>query len=95
MAKSASSMNISRIALIIAALLAVGAVAVQIYRSINDESGVIAPVTGTDSETAPSVDEVIAGLEKSCRKIPMMPKAGGCWGGAISKPASLPNRPPR
>jgi len=70
MAKSASSMNISRIALIIAALLAVGAVAVQIYRSINDESGVIAPVTGTDSETAPSVDEVIAGLEKKLQENP-------------------------
>ena len=39
MAKSASSMNISRIALIVAALLALGAVAVQIYRSMNSDSG--------------------------------------------------------
>ncbi len=70
MAKSASSMNISRIALILAALLALGAVAVQVYRSMNKDAGSTTSVTGTDSEAAPSVDEVIAGLEKKLQENP-------------------------
>ena len=70
MAGSATSLNISRIALIIAALLALGAVAVQIYRSMEDDSAVIAPVAGTETEAAPSVDEVIAGLEKKLQENP-------------------------
>ena len=70
MAETGSSMNINRIALIIAALLALGAVAVQIYRSMNDDSAAIAPVAATESETAPSVDEVIAGLEKKLQDNP-------------------------
>ena len=70
MAKSASSMNISRIALIMAAVLALGAVAVQIYRSMNGDSGANAVASGTDSEQAPSVDEVIAGLEKKLQENP-------------------------
>ena len=70
MAKSASSMNISRIALIIAALLVVGAVAVKAYRSMNDDDAVTMPVAGTASEAAPSVDEVIAGLEKKLQENP-------------------------
>lgn len=70
MAKSASSLNISRIALIIAALLALGAVAVQIYRSMNDDSAPVSPVAATESETAPSVEEVIAGLEKKLQDNP-------------------------
>ena len=70
MAKSASSMNISRIALIVAALLALGAVAVQIYRSMNSDSGAAAVASGLDSEQAPSVDEVIAGLEKKLQENP-------------------------
>ena len=64
MAKSASSMNIGRIALIAAALLALAAIAVQVWRSMNDDSGAISTATETESEAAPSVDEVIAGLEK-------------------------------
>ncbi|AMO70921.1 hypothetical protein AZE99_02795 [Sphingorhabdus sp. M41] len=68
MAKSGSSMNINRIALILAALLALGAIAVQVYRSMNDETGSNTPVAGTESETAPSVDEVIAGLEKKLQE---------------------------
>ncbi len=70
MAKSASSMNISRIALIIAALLALAAVAVAVYRSMNDESGAVTSVAQTETETAPSVDEVIAGLEKKLQENP-------------------------
>ena len=70
MAKSASSMNISRIALIVAALLALGAVAVQIYRSMNSDSGAAAVASGLDSEQAPSVDEVIDGLEKKLQENP-------------------------
>jgi len=70
MAKSASSMNISRIALIIAALLVVGAVAVKAYRSMNGDEAASMPVAGTENETAPSVDEVIAGLEKKLQENP-------------------------
>lgn len=70
MAKSASSMNISRIALIIAALLVVGAVAVKAYRSMNGDEAASMPVAGTENEAAPSVDEVIAGLEKKLQENP-------------------------
>ena len=63
-------MNINRIALIIAALLALGAVAVQVYRSMNDGSGTDTPVAGAETEAAPSVDEVIAGLEKKLQENP-------------------------
>jgi len=70
MARSASSMNISRIALIIAALLALAAVAVQVYRSMNDDSADISTAAATDTEAAPSVDEVIAGLEKKLQDNP-------------------------
>jgi cytochrome c-type biogenesis protein CcmH len=70
MAKSASSMNINRIALIIAALLALGAIAVQVYRSMNDETGANTSVAGIEGEAAPSVDEVIAGLEKKLQDSP-------------------------
>lgn len=68
MAESASSTNISRIALILAVLLALGAVAVAVYRSMNEETAAITPVAG--SEAAPSVDEVIAGLEKKLQENP-------------------------
>ncbi|WP_254305669.1 tetratricopeptide repeat protein [Sphingopyxis sp. BSNA05] len=70
MAKPAPSMNISRIALIVAALLALGAVAVQVYRSMNDETGASTTLAGTETETAPSVDEVIDGLEKKLQENP-------------------------
>jgi len=70
MAKPAPSMNISRIALIIAALLALGAVAVQVYRSVNDETGLSTTVAGTETEAAPSVDQVINGLEKKLQENP-------------------------
>ncbi len=63
-------MNINRIALILAALLALGAIAVQVYRSMNDGSGAGTPVAGNDTEQAPSVDEVIAGLEKKLQENP-------------------------
>ena len=68
MATSDSSMNINRIALIVAALLAIGAIGVQVYRSMSETS---APDTATtDAEEAPSVDEVIAGLEKKLQDKP-------------------------
>tara|TARA_R110000796_G_scaffold8843_3_gene28647 strand:+ start:69457 stop:70419 length:963 start_codon:yes stop_codon:yes gene_type:complete len=70
MAKPAFSMNISRIALIVAALLALAAVGVQVYRSTTDDSGASSSVAATDTETAPSVDEVIAGLEKKLQENP-------------------------
>jgi len=70
MAKSAASMNIGRIALILAAVLALAAVAVQVYRSINDDEATGAPIAGTEGEAAPSVDEVIAGLEKKLQDNP-------------------------
>lgn len=70
MAKSAASMNIGRIALILAAVLALAAIAVQVYRSMNDDSAAIGPASGIESEAAPSVDEVIAGLEKKLQDNP-------------------------
>ena len=70
MAKSASSMNISRIALIGAALLALAAVAVQVYRSMNDDKAAGVPAALAEGEAAPSVDEVIAGLEKKLQDNP-------------------------
>ena len=70
MAESGSSMNINRIILIIAALLALGAIAVQIYRTMNEDNSAVAPVAGADTEQAPSVDEVIAGLEKKLQENP-------------------------
>ncbi|MEH6790189.1 tetratricopeptide repeat protein [Parasphingorhabdus sp.] len=70
MAKSASSMNISRIALIGAALLALAAVAVQVYRSLTADSGTEAPIAAAEGDAAPSVEEVIAGLEKKLQDNP-------------------------
>lgn len=71
--------NISRIALISAAILAVGAVGVQVYRSM-DVKGPDTETTATtaagESEQAPSVDEVIAGLEK---KLQDDPKDAESW----------------
>lgn len=71
--------NISRIALISAAVLAIGAVGVQVYRSMDTDAP--ASVTGAetaavDGEEAPSVDEVIAGLEK---KLQDDPKDAESW----------------
>lgn len=65
--------NISRIALILAAVLAVGAVGVQVYRSMDGEgSDTQATTTAAagESEQPPSVDEVIAGLEKKLQDDP-------------------------
>tara|TARA_R110000772_G_scaffold60328_22_gene136297 strand:- start:2684 stop:3871 length:1188 start_codon:yes stop_codon:yes gene_type:complete len=72
MAETGSSMNINRIALIIAALLALGAIAVQVYRSMNDGSGEDMTLAGSagEGEEAPSVGEVIAGLEKKLQESP-------------------------
>mgnify|MGYP003673811365 CR=1 FL=1 len=70
MAKAASSINISRIALILAALLALAAIGVQIYRSMNDDNERTASVATAEGEAAPSVDEVIAGLEKKLQDNP-------------------------
>ncbi len=74
-----SNGNISRIALILAAILAVGAVGVQVYRSMDagsssDSTG--PEVAAGETEQAPSVDEVIAGLEK---KLQDDPKDAESW----------------
>ncbi len=71
--------NISRIALIFAAILAIGAVGVQVYRTMDTESAdsaTGATVAGSGAEEAPSVDEVIAGLEK---KLQDDPKDAESW----------------
>ncbi|GAA0473750.1 hypothetical protein GCM10009096_13930 [Parasphingorhabdus litoris] len=65
--------NISRIALIFAAILAIGAVGVQIYRSMDGETSGSdngAEVATGETEQAPSVNEVIAGLEKKLQDDP-------------------------
>lgn len=65
--------NISRIALIFAALLAVGAVGVQVYRTMGTSGGdsvTGTEVTASNTEQPPSVDEVIAGLEKKLQEDP-------------------------
>lgn len=71
--------NISRIALISAGILAVGAVGVQVYRSIDvngSDTETTATTAADESEQAPSVDEVIAGLEK---KLQDDPKDAESW----------------
>ncbi|MEO9599879.1 tetratricopeptide repeat protein [Parasphingorhabdus sp.] len=70
MANSKSSMTLNRIILIAAALLALGAIAVQIYRGTSDDSGATSPVAGNEAEQAASVDEVIGGLEKKLQESP-------------------------
>lgn len=68
-----SGSNISRIALISAAVLAIGAVGVQVYRGMDGDSADSAggtEVTAGEAEEAPSVDEVIAGLEKKLQDDP-------------------------
>lgn len=65
--------NISRIALILAAVLAVGAVGVQVYRSMDGDGSDTQTTTTAaagESEQPPSVDEVIAGLEKKLQDDP-------------------------
>ncbi|QTD55379.1 tetratricopeptide repeat protein [Parasphingorhabdus cellanae] len=68
-----SGNNISRIALISAAVLAIGAVGVQVYRGMDAEgsdSSAGTEVAAGETEAAPSVDEVIAGLEKKLQDDP-------------------------
>ncbi|MEW4466374.1 tetratricopeptide repeat protein [Parasphingorhabdus sp. JC815] len=66
-----SAPNISRIALIIAAILALGAIGVQIYRSTaGDASDPVAMPATEESGQAPSVNEVIAGLEQKLQENP-------------------------
>lgn len=62
--------NIGRIALILAALLAVGAVGIQVYRSMSGASDEPAAAVADNGEQAPSVDEVISGLEKKLQENP-------------------------
>jgi len=73
------SPNISRIALIIAAILAIGAIGVQIYRSTIGDTPNAALGTQTaadETKQAPSVNEVIAGLEQ---KLQDNPDDAGSW----------------
>ena len=67
---TANSMNIGRIALIFAGILALGAVAVQLYRSYGNTETPQAMNADTTAEQAPSVNEVIAGLEKKLQDSP-------------------------
>ncbi|MEP3225907.1 MAG: tetratricopeptide repeat protein [Parasphingorhabdus sp.] len=74
-----SGTNISRIALIFAAILALGAVGVQIYRSMNadgSQDGSTPQAAAEQGAPPPSVDEVIAGLEK---KLQDDPKDAESW----------------
>ncbi|MEP2990592.1 MAG: tetratricopeptide repeat protein [Parasphingorhabdus sp.] len=66
--KTASS--IGRIALILAALLAIGAVGIQAYRSFSGPSENASTTIAENEEQAPSVDEVISGLEKKLQEDP-------------------------
>lgn len=65
-----SAPNIGRIALILAALLAVGAVGIQVYRSASGSSEGQPETAASNEEQAPSVDEVISGLEKKLQDNP-------------------------
>ncbi|SIN63633.1 cytochrome c-type biogenesis protein CcmH [Parasphingorhabdus marina DSM 22363] len=62
--------NIGRIALILAGILAVGAVGVQVYRSTADDETPASVASVQTGEEAPSVNEVIAGLEKKLQDNP-------------------------
>ena len=63
-------LNIGRIALIFAALLAIGAIGVQLYKNyMSDTDGNVA-TAGADTEQAPNVEEVISGLEKKLQDNP-------------------------
>ncbi len=62
--------NIGRIALILAALLAIGAVGIQVYRSTSGSSENEPATIAENEEQAPSVDEVISGLEKKLQENP-------------------------
>lgn len=63
--------NISRIALIFAAILAIAAIGVQIYRSTaGDDSAAATKVAADANQQAPSVGEVIAELEKKLQDNP-------------------------
>lgn len=62
--------NVGRIALMLAGLLAIGAVGVQVYRSTADTEAPAAIASVPAGEEAPSVSEVIAGLEKKLQENP-------------------------
>ncbi|MEH6756111.1 MAG: tetratricopeptide repeat protein [Parasphingorhabdus sp.] len=70
------SPNISRIALILAAILAVAAVGVQVYRTMGSDTETSAAFAADEGKQPPSVDEVIAGLEK---KLQDDPKDAESW----------------
>ena len=63
-------LNIGAIALILAAILAVGAVGVQLYRTYASDEADTQTVAAAEGQEAPSVDEVIAGLEKKLQDNP-------------------------
>lgn len=67
---TANNMNIGRLALIFAGILALGAVGVQLYRSYGSGDLPDAPDAVVNAEQAPSVNEVIAGLEKKLQDSP-------------------------
>ena len=63
-------LNIGLIALILAGLLALGAVGVQLYRSFGGAASSSPETAASEGEQAPSVDEVIANLEKKLQENP-------------------------
>ena len=65
-----TKLNIGRIALIFAGILALSAVAVQIYRSYGPDATDDRSAAASPSGEAPSVDAVIAGLEKKLQENP-------------------------
>ncbi len=64
------SPNIGRIALILAVLLALGAIGTALYKNYNESASGTTETAATQTEEAPSVDAVIAGLEKKLQDDP-------------------------
>ncbi|QJB70437.1 tetratricopeptide repeat protein [Parasphingorhabdus halotolerans] len=62
--------NMGRIALILAGLLALGAIGVQLYRTYAGDEPGTPEIAASEAEQAPSVNEVIAGLEKKLQENP-------------------------
>jgi len=65
-----SQPNIGKIALILAAILALGAAGVQVYRTFGASASSDSSPVPANTEQAPSVDEVISGLEEKLQKNP-------------------------
>ncbi len=62
--------NIGTITLILAGILAIGAIGIQVYRGTNPQDEASTALAEAEAEEAPSVDEVIAGLEQKLQDDP-------------------------